>query len=857
MLTQFWLFFKPQYIAPTIVISFLIYFALKYFIYYWLPAKKLQQLVRTKITLVESIKTRPVADQRTALLSLFKDTVLEHSWLEFEETLHNQNEIRDGENHIYRIRATAPCSYFFSAQKIIETPLRTEYFKHLPGILTGIGIIGTFAGLMLGLYHFDPSDPSKVQESVTGLLNDVLYAFAGSMLSIVVAMMITNSEKNNLRLCIENLEKLTDALDRIFDAGVAEEYLADLVRHTQESSTQTRMLKDSLVTDLREMLQNLVETQVRENMKLGETLSASYKDSGRDIATQISESIEASFREPLEQLAKSVQTATGDQSGNVQNLLQDVLVGFMQKLESTFGNQFNGMQEMLQQSITSMQQMQGMFSGLVQDMRSASESSSQVAQEQLAKTLADMNSNQSLMQSTMNEMIGSLQMAVANIGSQGEQAGSKMGAQIEKIFAESEARQEAMANQMQSFVDALKESVGKGQNDTMQRIAETVDQLGSHLGSVLQDFEKNRLAMDNASEKTNVAQQEQMGLALAGMHESQTTMQNTMNEMMTTLQDTVVNIGNSGEQAGALIGRQLEKQSTENAERQQLMAGQLDNFIAGIQENIANGQSDAMTKIAATVDELGGKLNSIVASFEKNRNAMDEKAIAAQQQMQAGTRALLEELSSQVKSLLSSLQQGHDATRQTIKLLGDQTERNVTGMQLGADKINAAANEFTIAGHGISQITNSSTHLAGQIQGSAGELSTASKELSNIVNDYRQQRDALHQSIGAIESIVANAQAEGGMRGQVLQDMKNVSDRMQTLNQEANAYLEQVTGVLGKSFDSFGSGIEKSLTRTLASFDAELDTAIKALGGGIQDLSENLETFGEMVEKSTRFHKVA
>jgi len=856
MLTQL-SFLKPQFFAPTIVIIFLIVLVRKYIVSYRSPAKQLQTLVQGAVQDVLLIKSKVVTEQRMALRAIFKDTALEHSWLEFEETLHDQCKTVDGESHVSRIRATAPAAYFFSGQKIIETPLRTEYFKHLPGILTGIGIIGTFFGLMLGLYHFDPSDPSKVQESVSNLLTDVLYAFGGSMCSIVVAMMITHSEKENLRLCIEALEKLTDAIDRIFDAGVGEEYLAELVRHTQESSTQTRMLKDSLVTDLREMLQNLVDTQVRENVKLAETLSNSYKDSGRDIAVQISDSIEASFREPLTQLAKSVQTATGDQSGKVQTLLQDVLIAFMQKLESTFGNQFGGMQEMLQQSITSMQQMQGMFSGLVKDMRSAGESSGQAVQEQLAKTLADMHNNQTLMQNAMNEMVGILQSAVSNIGFQGEQAGSRMGEQIEKIFAQSEARQQAMAEQMQLFVDSLKESVGKGQQDTMQRISDTVDQLGGHLGLVMQDFEKNRQAMDGASEKANAAQQEQMSRALADMHGSQTTMQTAINDMMTALHTTVASIGDQGEQAGALIGKQLEKQSNENAERQRTITGQLDSFVAGIQDNIANGQSEAMKKITSTVDELGGKLNNIVDSFARNRQAMDEQSIASQQQLQANTKALIEELSAQVKMLLSSLQQGHDATRQTIKLLGEQTDRTFTGLQLGADKINAAAGEFTTASHGIVQITNSSAHLAGQIQGSAGELGIAARELTNLLNDYQSQRDALHQSIGVIESIVANAQAEGGMRGQVLLDLKNVSDRMQILNQEATNYLDQVTGVLGKSFDSFGTGVEKSLSRTLASFDAELDTAIKALGGGVQDLSENLEFFGEMVEKSTRLHRVA
>lgn len=46
------------------------------------------------------------------------------------------------------LRATVPAETFFTEQALVDTPLRTEFFKHVPGILTGIGIIGTFYGLL-------------------------------------------------------------------------------------------------------------------------------------------------------------------------------------------------------------------------------------------------------------------------------------------------------------------------------------------------------------------------------------------------------------------------------------------------------------------------------------------------------------------------------------------------------------------------------------------------------------------------------------------------------------------------------------------------------------------------------------
>ena len=43
-----------------------------------------------------------------------------------------------------------PAEMYFNGQSVVDGRLRAEFFKHLPGLLTGIGIIGTFTGLIGG-----------------------------------------------------------------------------------------------------------------------------------------------------------------------------------------------------------------------------------------------------------------------------------------------------------------------------------------------------------------------------------------------------------------------------------------------------------------------------------------------------------------------------------------------------------------------------------------------------------------------------------------------------------------------------------------------------------------------------------
>lgn len=135
----------------------------------------------------------------SALDSIFQgNKVLAHVWKEFKETLHGQKELNSssGQFEIVVERSTIPAESFFRTETLVGTVLRTEFFKHLPGILTGLGIIGTFLGLIQGLQAFEVSeDPDTARKSLEALLQGVYRAFLVSAWAIGLAMLITSIEK--------------------------------------------------------------------------------------------------------------------------------------------------------------------------------------------------------------------------------------------------------------------------------------------------------------------------------------------------------------------------------------------------------------------------------------------------------------------------------------------------------------------------------------------------------------------------------------------------------------------------------------------------------------------------------------
>jgi putative membrane protein len=659
-----------QLLAPIFVVSLVAVLCLLYGIHYFFRSFLLSRRLKKLTKQIEAAGEIAPAQRRKELEQLFKGHAFEHVWREYAETLHNQYELRDGEQRLLRSRATAGAASFFTAQNMVETPLVTEFYKHLPGILTGLGIVGTFFGLMLGLQHFDPSTPEQVNASVDKLLKDVLFAFLGSFVSILASIAVTLTEKWRLGRCYQHLEGLTESIDGLFDSGVGEEYLAELVKSSNESSIQTRQLKDSLVTDLREMLQNLVDTQVRESLKLADTLSASYRDSGQVLAEQIGGAIENSLKAPLEQIAGAVQSASGDQSGQVQNLLTDVLTAFMSKLESTFGQQFNGLHEMLGQSVAAMQSMQQGFNSLVEDMRSAGESSSQNSAKMIAQLLADMQAGQNSMQAGMNEMLANLQASIARIGSEGEGAGERMAKQLEKLFADSEARQQAMTENLQAFVESMQQSMGQGQQETMAKIAGSVEVLGEQLGGLFTQLEQSRAQMDQASKVAQVELHRGTREMVGGLEKQVEDLLTAVAEQNGVMHDTV-----------KLLSAQTEQHlqsMQQGADKMRLAAERFDTAGQSVSK-AGEATAGVLGAIQGTSADLIGasrELNSVVADYRSNREAVNQTlavlqgVVASTQGEAAGRSQYLQDLKQQGERLQALNREVSDYLEQISGVLG-------------------------------------------------------------------------------------------------------------------------------------------------------------------------------------------
>lgn len=365
------------------------------------------------------------AQQRIDVEQIGKEVMasrkLSHLWGEYADSLHPQTAPDEmGQERVIRWRATVPAETYFNVETLIAIDLRTEYFKHQPGILTGIGIIGTFVGLLRGLSTFSvSSNPETVRASLDNLIHGVVEAFAVSASAIALAMITTFLEKTVLARRIKQVEELCHLLDSLFEGGAGEEYLARLVKASESSATQTAQLKDALVSDLKEMLAEMMRQQT-------DAIAASFQEithrhvaaitesSNAQIQTteqsgdRIAQAISDSLSDPLQKIAAAVNTTTDTNGQVVTRALNEALVAFSQKLEDMFGGQMGNMNLLLQQTTTSMQAAVARFDQLADNLGEAGKNAADAMSERMSKALESMESRQQALNATMTEFVGQL-----------------------------------------------------------------------------------------------------------------------------------------------------------------------------------------------------------------------------------------------------------------------------------------------------------------------------------------------------------------------------------------------------------------------------------------------------------------
>ena len=343
------------FVEVLLILLFIFYFA-RLIISWMIDRRQIQLLgklldkYRTKIKEKNPTSHLDISEEYPELLEEINDSnnKLERLWKEFDESLIKK---RDGEKFI--IRNSIDAEYFFNKKTMISH-LGSKLYNSIPGMLLGIGLMGTFVGLYFALVQLDVSDADKLKDSIKVLINMVGVKFAASIWGLGLSVIFTFFDKL-LEFGLEKkLDKIQMTIDQIFIRETAEQNLDSILN---QNTQQTKAL-NGLATALTEKISAEFNTSLIPKIEM-------MNQHFHKMPEHISSSISQTFKEPLEELSNTVKNLTSNQEEKSNEALENIIREFVGELKSAAGKEGDNLKAASAQSkdilLSTSEQLQSTF----------------------------------------------------------------------------------------------------------------------------------------------------------------------------------------------------------------------------------------------------------------------------------------------------------------------------------------------------------------------------------------------------------------------------------------------------------------------------------------------------------------
>lgn len=200
----------------------------------------------------------------------------------------------------------------FINEEEMDLHIHKRLLEMVPDILTSLGILGTFVGLVWGLKNFNPNDYAAMTSSVASLVDGIKVAFLTSIYGIALSIVYTYGMKSEYSSLTENLQGFLDRFHAY-------------VMPTAENESRNLLVSSQKI-------------QTEAMNKMAEQFSVQMADSFEKVITP-------TFRKMNDSLDMLVTSVTRCQ----QDAVKEILDGFMKEMHNSFQLQFKDFNEALNQ----------------------------------------------------------------------------------------------------------------------------------------------------------------------------------------------------------------------------------------------------------------------------------------------------------------------------------------------------------------------------------------------------------------------------------------------------------------------------------------------------------------------------
>ncbi len=224
-----------------------------------------------------------------------------------------------------------PCdtSEFLNEETVIDTPSNYQLAELLPGLLTSLGILGTFIGLMEGLTSMNFTDAAGTIESIPQLLSGMRFAFATSIAGISCSLLF-----NMLyRMAVGRARRwLSSFEDAFYDLAMPRPLQPDVQLLCQQQDEDARLAR--LMENMTARMSASLEMAVGRAMTpLTQSLDLFIKGATHEqiqgiqtIVNQFVKQLNSALNGQLDTLSENLATVNSSQLQTQQNLQNTLLI---------------------------------------------------------------------------------------------------------------------------------------------------------------------------------------------------------------------------------------------------------------------------------------------------------------------------------------------------------------------------------------------------------------------------------------------------------------------------------------------------------------------------------------------------
>lgn len=592
-------------------------------------------------------------------------------------------------------------NYFRVTTLLDAAKINQRALASAPGVLVGLGLLGTFLGLTIGVSNFDSSSTEAIQTSINDLLDGMGTAFITSLVGMGASTILIVSDKLLVNSLYRKLQKLCERLNSLYYISTPEKYAIifdrqnETLRNQYESMISLLTSTDNQGNKL--TICNLLRDIYTENKQQTSALAGFTEDLFFEVANN-------AMNESLRPLVNEVR--------NVTDTLSLKLEQFAESVANPADN---------------------MASGIVNDLKTAiGEMLNELKVNVTALTTGKMDSLNSQLETAVNAlslfpsqieaMTSSMASNFANINEVVQNMANNSSAVSEGTIRTMREQIDSVTNSMQTAVQKVEDVVSEISNRSSEASLEIINQMRSQIEYSTTNM--NNLVLSVESTVKNLRNQMQ----------SQTEMSTAkMVELTTSLETTLLNLNNRTIDTNNSI---IQRQTESNQQSENILLS-FKNAIAEMEVMI-----ESLTSTVTQFTHLQQETNTTAT----NMNELSRNAITATNNLKLAQTEFVNGYKDTIESNIQTINAMENALG-TAKALPNEYVMKFADIRnsLSAifEELNRGLNQYTIT------VKSGTEELLGTYTSSMNEalrqLASSVEELGEVLEDLKDVNVSSHR----------------------------------------------------------------------------------------------------------------